>query len=542
MNQKIRWNMKSACIITYVWLLIVGTLAISIETFAAQPIVWLVDGMQRVKPDEPAGTTTSIELFAAKGEYEPFQIIIRGPQGGLNNVNVLALDFRGPDNQKISKDHITLYREHYIYLSKGSSDRGGSNRPLGKGWYPEPLIPFANPQTGKDLSGAELDAVPFDLKENKNQPIWVDIFVPRNAQAGQYKGAFTVTCQQGNVDISITLNVWDFELPLRPSLISITQLWNAEKRKETHVEILKHRFNPYSVGIELERELIDKYGLTAQATGFWSGRDYGNCDPMPSPPSLRRVQTEVAKHQSELLLFSHYADEIGACPNIFRGAVKWAKRLREGGVKPLLPASVVPGLMGDSHENSAADIWVVLPVVYDHQTNNINQVRQRGEEVWSTNSLVQDTYSPKWTIDFLPINFRIQPGFISQSLGLTGLEYWVFDYWTNDPWNDPTKYGDDVPGDGQFIYPGEHVGIKGVAPGMRLKWLREGSEDYEYIEILKSLGNGSFALNICKQIGPDWRNWTRNIDALYSARRSLGEKIQKISALKSSGNVPSQTP
>jgi hypothetical protein len=192
--------------------------------------------------------------------------------------------------------------------------------------------------------------------------------------------------------------------------------------------------------------------------------------------------------------------------------------------------------MGESHENSAADIWVVLPVGYDKDKKNISQALQRGEEVWSTNTLVQDAYSPKWTIDFAPINFRIQPGFINQSLKLTGIEYWVFDYWTGDPWNDLTKYGDNVPGDGQFIYPGEQVGIKGVAPGMRLKWIREGSEDYEYMEILKSLGKESIALNIANQIGPDWRNWSRSTDELYSARKTLGEEI-----LKASSPLPDQS-
>ena len=48
----------------------------------------------------------------------------------------------------------------------------------------------------------------------------------------------------------------------------------------------------------------------------------------------------------------------------------------------------------------------------------------KGDEVWSYNTEVQDPYSPKWEIDFAPINFRIQPGFINQSLHLTGLLYW----------------------------------------------------------------------------------------------------------------------
>jgi hypothetical protein len=527
MNRKL--PEKLIIVITYIIVLVIisASIPVATEIFAAPPIVAAVDGMQRVTQDAPVATGTSIELFAARGEYEPFQIIIRGPEGGLKNVNVLVQDLEGPGSQKLSKNNITLYREHYIHLSRGSSDWGGTNRPQGAGCYPEPLIPFVDPQTGQDLSGAKLDAVPFDLAANKNQPIWVDVFVPRDAKAGRYTGTFMVTSQQGNANVYLTLNVWNFELPLKPSLRAVTQLWNA-KGIETYIELLKHKFNPYRVEPWMERELIDTYGLTAQHTGFWSKHAYGDCSPMPPPPSLSQVKAEVERHQGDLLLFAHYADEIQACPKIFGDAVRWAKRLREARVKPMLSASVVPALMGDSHENSAADIWLVLPVMYDNQQNYINQVVQRGEEVWSYNALVQDGYSPKWTIDFAPINFRIQPGFISQSLNLSGLEYWVFDYWTKNPWNDLTKRGARFPGDGQFVYPGEHVGIKGVAPGMRLKWLREGIEDYEYIEILKSLGRRSFALNIAKQVGPDWRNWTRNTDELYLARKNLGDEIHRI--------------
>ena len=125
-NRKLPLHVDIAKIAVIIFAAIAASTAASTEVFAASPTVWVVDGMQRVKPDAPTGTGTTIELFAARGEYEPFQIIIRGPQGGLTNVNVLVQDLTGPGNQNISKNNVTLYREHYIYLSQGSSDWGGS--------------------------------------------------------------------------------------------------------------------------------------------------------------------------------------------------------------------------------------------------------------------------------------------------------------------------------------------------------------------------------------------------------------------------------
>ena len=76
---------------------------------------------------------------------------------------------------------------------------------------------------------------------------------------------------------------------------------------------------------------------------------------------------------------------------------------------------------------------------------------------------------------------------------MTGVLYWRVDSWTDDPWHDvdtsphPSE-AYHFPGEGMLVYPAETVGIDGVVPSMRLKWIRDGVEDYEYIQILKRLG------------------------------------------------------
>jgi hypothetical protein len=162
--------------------------------------------------------------------------------------------------------------------------------------------------------------------------------------------------------------------------------------------------------------------------------------------------------------------------------------------------------------------------------------------VWSYNTLVQDAYSPKWLIDFDPVNFRIQPGFISQSLDLTGMLYWRVDKWPSDPWNNVNNAGtyssSNYPGEGMLVYPGGPVGVKGVVASMRLKWLRDGVEDYDYVQILKGLGKGDLAMEISRSVAPDWTNWTRDPGAVATARQKLGEAIDRLMSASpaSSGN------
>jgi hypothetical protein len=82
--------------------------------------------------------------------------------------------------------------------------------PLGTGWYADALIP--------EVSGAadrRLRAFPFDVEAGRNQPIWVDVFVPLDATPGTYTGAFEVRSPQGSARGMVRLTVRDFELPTK---------------------------------------------------------------------------------------------------------------------------------------------------------------------------------------------------------------------------------------------------------------------------------------------------------------------------------------
>jgi hypothetical protein len=255
---------------------------------------------------------------------------------------------------------------------------------------------------------------------------------------------------------------------------------------------------------------------------------------MDPAPSISQLQANVAIQQPGLYLYNVTADEIDACTNLFPTVQQWAYNLHQAGIENLIAMKPVPQLYDDGSGSgrSAVDIWELLPDMYDAAVSNVRHVLAKGDKVWSYNALVQDTYSPKWQIDFAPINFRIQPGFISQSLGLSGLVYWRVDYWSSDPWNEVNNTGqfssNNYPGEGMLVYPGSAVGIQGVAPSMRLKWLRDGVEDYEYVELLKKQGYGAWALQVAANVGPDWTNWTRDPVALELARTELGQQLDAI--------------
>jgi hypothetical protein len=488
---------------------------------------------------EAAGSGAEVSLSAARGEYESFQIVTNGANKGLGNVNVTVSDLQGPAGQTIPKTNFTLYREKYMHVTGSSPNWKGSNQPLGPGWYPDALIPFTDPETGKPITGARLEAVPFDVKAGNNQPVWVDLLVPRNAEPGKYSGNYTVTSDQGSFTAPISLRVWNFALPAAPALKSSFLFFQAGS-VDAERELLRNKISPLSTGSADQARLMKEYGLSATQTGPFSGADVGRCNMSPAP-SVNQFKSVAAAQQPGLMLYDYSADEIGHCSNLYPTIRQWAKNMHQAGIQNLISMSPTPALYDDGSGTgrSAVDIWVLLPLMYNNAKPHVGEVLKKGDAVWSYNTLVQDAYSPKWLIDFDPVNFRIQPGFISQSLNLTGLLYWRVDKWPSDAWDNVNNAGtyssSNYPGEGMLVYPGQPVGVKGVVASMRLKWLRDGVEDYDYVQILKDLGKADLAMEISRSVGADWTNWTRDPNAIEAARQKLGEAIDQ---LKSTTTTP----
>ncbi len=510
------------------------------------PIVWTVPSLQRVGPSDAAGSGTQVQLYAAKGEYESFQIVVRAPSSGLTNVNVSASDLSGSAGT-ISKTNLALFREQYVYVNSSSPNWGGSNQPLGVGWYADGLIPFVDQNTGLPASGGSIRAAPFSVSGNANQPVWMDVFVPRTAAAGQYTGTYTVTSNQGNITGKIVLQVWNFTLPAESTLKSSFAYFTQDSLAGEQ-ELLRNKVSPLNVSTSNQLALLNNFGLNMANMGYYSGADYSSCA-MTAAPSVVELQVTAAAQQKGLYLFDYSADEVGNCTNLYTTIQQWGYNMHQAGINNLVTMAPVTALFSDGSGSgrSAVDDWVVLPVEYDGSVSTIEQALQKGDEVWSYNTVVQDAYSPKWEIDFAPINFRIQPGFINQSLNLTGLLYWRVDDWNSSPWTNPNNAGtfssSNYPGEGVLVYPGSTVGVTGVAPSIRLKWIRDGVEDYEYVALLKAAGKGSWALQVAQGVGPNWTNWTRDPNALESARQQLGQELDTLgggsSSSGSTGSAPS---
>jgi len=148
-------------------LLVTLLLALTAASAAAPPSLsyWITHPLAKVKPQDspPKPPVMRADLYAARNEFEPFQIVVRADSKDASGVDIQFTDLRIEEGTDvISKENITVYVERYLNLREPSSLEGGA------GYWPDPLIPRVD-RYAKEAR----NAFPFDVPQGKNQPLWV---------------------------------------------------------------------------------------------------------------------------------------------------------------------------------------------------------------------------------------------------------------------------------------------------------------------------------------------------------------------------------
>jgi len=506
---------------------------------------WVAPGLVRVGKTDAPGTASSITLSSARGETVDTQVIVQGPSSGLTNVNVSASALSGPGGASLPAASFTLYREYYLTVTGTASYGGGSNPPLGSGTYPEPLIPFNDPETGLPLcgSGATLKACNATVAAGQNQPYWIDISVPHgvtNSPSGIYTGSISITADQGNATIPVTLTVWNFELPAQPSELSLWTLWAPATGNTTTSlaqALMRNKVmgwydmpadaSSHVTNFGLNRSGLDgSYFIGIQCNGSYS-----------SIPSTSQINAAAANFPAGLGLDFYLADELNGCTSDYTAlkAIGTNAHAANRSVKTMMTVNAIDSnLFNEGDGRSAIDHWVLLDSVQQWPALPFTG----GGDLWSyTSCNAGFGNAPEWMVDYPPINERIQAGFLNWAEGATGILYYRADGWsagnTIGSWNnvDTTACGGGLgrPRDGIFLYPPGPIASTESAPGIRLKAIRDGIKDYDYAQILKNLGQVPFVNSAILPIATSWNNWSPDPNALEAARLKLGQLLNQLS-------------
>src|ERR1700676_401087 len=338
-----------------------------VQQSAAFP-VWVMSSLLRVGQADSPGTISSIALSGARGETVDEQVIVQAPAGGLTNVNMSASALEGPSGATIPASSVTLYREYYLTVTGTANYGGGSNPPMGSGTYPEPLIPFNDPETGSALCGspAMLKACNATISAGQNQPYWIDISVPRgatNSPTGTYSGTISIISDQGSATIPVTLTVWNFELPVQPSELSLWTLWPANSGNTTTTlaqALMRNKVMGWydtaantssdMTTLGLNRSGLDSYYyIGIQCNGSYS-----------SLPSTSQINAAAANFPTGLGLDFYLADELNGCSGDYSAIKTMGTNAHAANrsVKTMMTINATdPNLYG------AIDHWVLLDSV-----------------------------------------------------------------------------------------------------------------------------------------------------------------------------------
>ncbi len=150
------------------------------------------------------GSMNSFSLVIARNGVDFFQVVVTAGSSALSNISVTISDLQGSNpSNKISATNIKIFLEHYIHVRSRTYFESILNYNLG--YYPDALVPLR---------------APFTVEPNRNQPLWVEVDVPRSAIPDNYTG--TITFSGGiQESISFTVEVLDFEVPDHTDLVNV---------------------------------------------------------------------------------------------------------------------------------------------------------------------------------------------------------------------------------------------------------------------------------------------------------------------------------
>jgi hypothetical protein len=99
-------------------------------------------------------------------------------------------------------------------------------------------------------------------------------------------------------------------------------------------------------------------------------------------------------------------------------------------------------------------------------------------------------------------------------------------------WANADAYGSSYPGEASWILPlkdgkpsATFTGATGYAPTIKLKWLRDGVDTYDYLMMLQEGGQGTFADSVTATVASSFTGWSKDPAAIEAARRQLGENL-----------------
>jgi hypothetical protein len=540
------------------------------------PVWWVVHATSKIRPGDPVPREPRREaaLQAAGNEFESFQIVLRSA-AEVDDVDVTATSLTDGNGGEIAERFVQIYFVGTLSLTRPT------RRSSETGDWPDPLIPRVDAYYHE-----RRNAFPFSLSPLRNQAVWIEVYVPVDTKAGEYRGAVTVSVRGSEeFTVPIHLTVWNFPLPSTSSFTT-TFGFNAFSAHKQHTgdytsdydvrhiaalyskAALLHRislhggtFTPPTFKEDGQRMTLDWRHYDSEVGPFLDGTVFGANDPLPGARSTsidlrtagdagtaaKKIQywREWARHFREKgwfdRLFYYVKDEPAVADYVEVAKLASLAHQADPDLKTLVTVQRARELGG------LVDIWTPLINCFERRTGFNDFCREivprnayesdlhKGGKLWWYQSCGSHgcniaggpyfTGWPSYMIDDTPMSNRIMP-WLAWKYRISGELYFNVNEAYNrpeDPWDSVYLFGGN--GDGTLFYPGRTSKIGGThdipVESIRLKLIREGLEDYEYLTLL---GRRAADTHV-NRLAHGLYKFETDPEKLYAERAEMAEEI-----------------
>ena len=526
--------------------------------------VWTADSMRLVLPTD----MPTADDLAAKKRLR-FDLAKRGTGSGqilvstsadteLKNVTLELPTLRTRDGKPL-KGSVAWHRVGYI-------PRGGmlfyheKSPAFSAGWIADPLLPPA----------------PLRVRKGSTQALWVDVKADADAESGDYAGyAKVLVSGVEKAKVVLFARVRKFSLPETFGLDTAMGMMDGFLRetypdkwkklsREAQDLMLDYRLNPDDIS---RTEFPDLEDLEHAKKRGMSGFTLLHIVPKPKNPKAkwvcyvspeevfsdefyadfkRRLDPYVKElRRRDLVKYARLYGFDERPKEYYKGMHTLCDKLKADfpDVKVLttgLMYNDISAAWAKFREGKASidefivtDLYCPLSSVWNEEISDY--LRSKGKQVyWYTCGGPRWPYANFANYDYPLPEGRIVLGFQTYRFRADGYLFWHVNYW-NGPGNAPLDESDvffphwlirsqiTSPGDGILLYPGKDR----VLPSIRLAQLRDGVQDYEWLQLAEKKCGRAAVDAVSGRVIRSLSDFTRDPAVLRAAQAEIGDMIEK---------------
>ncbi|WP_405063621.1 DUF4091 domain-containing protein [Kribbella sp. NBC_01505] len=523
--------------------------------------LWAVNDGEKVDADDLANPNKqhntawdghTARVFGARNEVVAFQLVAEAGAAGIGALSVRLPVLRqvgGPgviryappaaDPTYTVGRQIQVFSERYMRISEKSNADwiylrdSPAEPPDPLGVKPVQLVPENAVQGG----------FPLTVPAATNQAFWFDIYIPRRAPAGVYRGQVEVRADDLHRVVPVELTVFPFTLPDQNSITAMFYYESSqvELRYGRNLDPVFHRFaHRHRV------EFVDAYDITkaTAARNRFTGTDFTRANGYEGPgegvgntlvprtfygPEPDFDTPEKAKANAPLWTdwlsrnlpgkktFLYMPDEPGTEEYEYIRSLSAAVRA-SGAPLPIFTTHSYDAVLDGP--DKAIDIWATVADLYDSAAARM--LRKQGRDMWFYNGQRPNVGS---VVIESPATDPRANLWAAYKHDVSTYFYWHTDHWRHNKqvlpgrernqnvWVDPVtfynKRGWWANGDGVLMYPGEDLiypdqdrGIAGPISTIQLANFRRGLQDHLYLTMARELGLDHLVDRTVEQIVP----------------------------------------